>query len=119
RIEDIDASRVRPGMTELAMADLRWLGLDWDEGPDVVGPSGPYVQSDRLDRYAEALERLKRDERVYPCTCTRAEIQRAASAPHIGEEGPAYPATCAGRSARDADALGDRRFAWRFRVEPG
>ena len=119
RIEDIDASRVRPGMAELAMSDLRWLGLDWDEGPDVGGPSGPYIQSARLDRFEGALDRLRRLELVYPCTCTRAEIQRAASAPHAGEEGPIYPGTCAGRSARYAARLGDRRHAWRFRVGPG
>jgi glutamyl-tRNA synthetase len=119
RIEDIDSSRVRPGMAELAMADLRWLGLDWDEGPDVGGGSGPYVQSARLDHYEKALDRLKRLELVYPCTCTRAEIQRMASAPHAGEEGPIYPGTCAGRSARDGARLAGCRFSWRFRVEPG
>ena len=119
RIEDIDASRVRPGMAELAMVDLRWLGLDWDEGPDVGGPSGPYVQSDRLGRYEAALQRLKDHELVYPCTCTRAEVALAASAPHLGEEGPVYPGTCAHRSARDAGRLGDRRHAWRFRTRAG
>nr|WP_231749257.1 tRNA glutamyl-Q(34) synthetase GluQRS [Tautonia plasticadhaerens] len=119
RVEDIDASRVRPGMAELAMLDLRWLGLDWDEGPDVGGPSGPYVQSARLDRFEDALGLLKRQELVYPCTCTRAEIQRAASAPHAGEEGPIYPGTCSGRSARDESRLRGRRFAWRFRVGTG
>jgi glutamyl-tRNA synthetase len=106
-------------MAELATADLRWLGLDWDEGPDVGGSSGPYVQSARLDHYDRALDRLKRRGLVYPCTCTRAEIQRMASAPHEGEEGPIYPGTCAGRSARDEARLGDRRVSWRFRVEPG
>ncbi len=117
RIEDIDRSRVRPGMAELAMTDLRWLGLDWDEGPDQIGPSAPYEQSERLERYQEALERLKRDERVYPCTCTRSEINRAASAPHPGEEGPIYPGTCASRSSSDADSLGSRPYCWRFRVD--
>ena len=117
RIEDIDASRVRPGMAELALTDLRWLGLDWDEGPDVGGPSGPYAQSERLGRFDDALQRLKDLELVYPCTCTRAEVARAASAPHLGEEGPVYPGTCAGRSAGDAQTLGDRRYCWRFRAE--
>ncbi len=111
RIEDIDATRVRPDAAETAIADLRWLGLDWDEGP--------YAQSERLDAYRQALERLKRDERVYPCTCTRAEIARAASAPHAEDEGPSYPGTCSGRSAADAARLGGRPFAWRFRVPEG
>jgi glutamyl-tRNA synthetase len=119
RVEDIDTTRVRPGMAEAAVADLRWLGLDWDEGPDVGGPHAPYEQSRRLDRYAEALGRLKARELVYPCTCTRAEIARAASAPHAEDEGPTYPGTCSGRTAGEADALGSRPFAWRFRVAPG
>jgi len=119
RIEDLDASRARPEATTAALVDLRWLGLDWDEGPDVVGPCGPYVQSQRRAIYDQALARLKAEERVYPCTCTRADIERAASAPHAEDEGPTYPGTCAGRSAADADALGDRPFAWRFRVPAG
>ncbi len=121
RIEDIDSSRVRPGMAEAAMADLRWLGLDWDEGPDVGGKAGPYVQSGRLEIYRAALERLRASERVYPCTCTRAEIARAASAPHAEDEGPTYPGTCAGRSASEADGLlaAGKSVAWRFRVPAG
>ncbi|RUL89795.1 tRNA glutamyl-Q(34) synthetase GluQRS [Tautonia sociabilis] len=116
RVEDIDASRVRPGMAEQAMADLRWLGIDWDEGPDVGGPHGPYLQSERFDRFEAALDLLKRAELVYPCTCSRSEIRRAASAPHLGEEGPVYPGTCAERSAGDARLIRDRPFAWRFRA---
>jgi len=119
RIEDLDATRARPEATAAALVDLRWLGLDWDEGPDVGGPRGPYVQSERRAVYDEALARLKAAERVYPCTCTRADIERAASAPHAEDEGPTYPGTCAHRSAADAPALGDRPFAWRFRVPPG
>jgi glutamyl-tRNA synthetase len=111
RIEDIDTSRVRPGATETAIADLEWLGLDWDDGP--------YVQSQRIAAYGDALERLKRKELVYPCVCTRADIERAASAPHAEDEGPTYPGTCARRSASEAEILGDRPFAWRFRVSEG
>ena len=111
RIEDIDASRVRPGASEAAIDDLRWLGLDWD--------AGPYVQSERMAAYRDVLERLKRNNLVYPCTCTRADLARAASAPHPEDEGVSYPGTCSGRSALDGDRLGDRPFAWRFRVPPG
>jgi glutamyl-tRNA synthetase len=116
RVEDIDASRVRPGAAEEAMADLRWLGLNWDEGPDLGGPSSPYIQSARSELYDAALARLKQAELVYPCTCTRSDIERAASAPHAGDEGPRYPGTCSFRSAQDAERLGGRPFAWRFRV---
>jgi glutamyl-tRNA synthetase len=119
RIEDLDASRVRPDASEGALVDLRWLGLDWDEGPDVGGPSAPYLQSARMALYESALARLKAAEQVYPCTCTRADIERAAGAPHAEDEGPSYPGTCSDRSAADADRLLDRPFAWRFRVSPG
>ena len=116
RIEDLDAGRVRDDARAAALIDLQWLGLDWDEGPDVGGPNGPYVQSERRALYDQALDRLKAAELVYPCTCTRADIERAASAPHLEDEGPTYPGTCARRRADDAQALGDRPFAWRFRV---
>ncbi len=111
RIEDIDRSRVRPEATESAIFDLQWLGLDWD--------GGPYVQSRRMETFRDAIERLKRSESIYPCTCTRADIAQTASAPHADEEGPTYPGTCAWRSSADADLIGDRPFAWRFRVPPG
>ena len=119
RVEDLDATRARLEAAEGALVDLRWLGLDWDEGPDIGGPSHPYVQSGRKDRYRATLERLKAAELVYPCTCTRSDIERAATAPHAEDEGPSYPGTCSGRIARDAEALGDRPFAWRFRVPEG
>ncbi len=119
RVEDLDASRVRPEARQAALDDLAWLGLDWDEGPDVGGPCAPYVQSERLELYAAALEALKSREAVYPCICTRADIQRAASAPHSEDEGPSYPGTCSRRSVADARNLGDRPFAWRFRVPTG
>ena len=116
RMEDIDSPRVKAGAAQQAIDDLRWLGLDWDEGPDVGGPHGPYVQTERIDAYREELSRLQRGERVYPCTCTRSDIEAAASAPHIEHEGAIYPGTCAGRSALDAVKLGDQPIAWRFRT---
>lgn len=107
RIEDIDTPRTKPGAAEQALDDLRWLGLTWD--------GDPVIQSQRLAAHESALDELKRQELVYPCTCTRGDIVAAASAPHADHEGPTYPGTCAGRRAADAAAL-DRPFAWRFRV---
>ena len=75
------------------MDDLRYLGLDWDEGPDCGGPHGPYLQSQRTQRYLDALAQLRADGRAYPCTCSRKEIAGLASAPH-GDLGPLYPGTC-------------------------
>lgn len=115
RMEDIDSPRIKPGAAQQALDDLHWLGLDWDEGPDVGGPHSPYVQTQRLALYEAAFEQLKQADRVYPCTCTRSDIAAAASAPHAGQEGPPYPGTCAHRSVADAAGL-DRPFAWRFRV---
>ncbi|MFO0842501.1 MAG: tRNA glutamyl-Q(34) synthetase GluQRS [Gemmataceae bacterium] len=106
RIEDIDSPRVKPGAAEQALEDLRWLGLDW--GGDVV------VQTQRLSLYEEALRRLQQQELVYPCTCTRSDIERAASAPHAEHEGPVYPGTCSHR--RVADAAWLPAHCWRFRL---
>lgn len=108
RMEDIDSPRVKPGYAESQMEDLRWLGLDWD--------AGPVYQSSRLPMYAEALERLKAAELVYPCTCSRKDIASAGGAPHAEDAEPVYPGTCSHRWAKDADLLG-KPFAWRFRAE--
>ncbi len=69
-----------------------------------------------LEPYRLALDQLKRQESVYPCTCTRGDVERAASAPHLDHEGPAYPGTCAGRGAGDEAGLHGLAYCWRFRV---
>jgi glutamyl-tRNA synthetase len=94
RVEDIDTPRVVPGSEARQLDDLRWLGLDWDEGPDVGGPHSPYRQSERSPRYEGALARLADQGLLYYCDCSRAEIAAVASAPHPGDEGPRYPGTC-------------------------
>jgi glutamyl-tRNA synthetase len=91
RVEDLDPPRVVPGMAEAQMEDLRWLGLDWDEGPDVGGPCGPYVQSQRCERYEAALDHLAAAGRLFPCRRSRKDLQAMASAPHGGEI--LYPAS--------------------------
>ncbi|RMH02502.1 MAG: tRNA glutamyl-Q(34) synthetase GluQRS [Planctomycetota bacterium] len=113
RIEDLDGPRVKPGAAEAAIADLEWLGLDWDEGP--------VFQKPRLGRYAEVLADLAARGLAYPCTCSRRDVLRAASAPHPGEEGPIYPGTCRGRwrSAEEARAATGREPSWRFAVPAG
>ena len=108
RIEDIDSPRTKPGAAEQAFEDLRWLGLDWDQAP--------VVQTNRLALYENALARLREAELVYPCTCTRSDVERAASAPHAEHAGPAYPGTCAGQRAMDFAYLDGRAFSWRFRL---
>jgi glutamyl-tRNA synthetase len=86
RVEDLDRSRVRPGVEEAQLSDLRTIGLDWD---------GPILrQSERMELYEEATARLDRNELLYPCYCTRAEIRTAASAPHGISASDRYPGTC-------------------------
>ncbi len=75
RIEDTDRERSNPASEQMIFAALRWLGLDWDEGPDVGGPHGPYRQSERLPVYREHADRLIANGAAYPCFCTSEEIE--------------------------------------------
>lgn len=113
RIEDIDSPRVKPWAVQATIDDLQWLGLDWDQGSELM------VQSQRLDRYREVLDRLRSANVIYPCTCTRAEVAEAASAPHESSarllEGPLYPGTCRTRRDEAALLLTGTEFAYRFR----
>ncbi len=118
RIEDIDSPRVKPWATQQAIDDLRWLGLDWDEGPDIGGQHAPYIQTDRAQLYQDYLQQLIVAGRAYPCSCSRKDIEAAASAPHQGHEGPIYPGTCA--AWQPGDALPpDDTFCWRYRAADG
>jgi glutamyl-tRNA synthetase len=92
RTEDLDPPRVVPGMAEAIREDLAWLGLDWDEGPDVGGPHAPYVQSARGPFYEEALAQLAAAGRLFPCRRSRRDLGSLASAPHGVEGLPPYPA---------------------------
>lgn len=95
RIEDLDRPRCKPEWTALLLEDMRWLGLDWDEGPDMGGPYGPYEQSRLAARYEEALRTLQDKGLLYPCYCSRADLLSAAQAPHgLASEGPSYPGYC-------------------------
>ena len=115
RVEDLDGPRVVPGAEERILEDLRWLGLDWDEGPDVGGPHAPYRQSLRLARYDAAVERLLASGHAFRCWCSRAEVARAAAAPHgPADDGPRYPGTC---RARETPPPRDRRPSVRLRVD--
>src|SRR5204862_2270862 len=117
RVEDLDRPRVVAGAEAALLDDLRWLGLDWDEGPDVGGPFAPYRQSERTRLYDEAIERLLAARQAFPCCCSRADVARAASAPHDGDEEPRYPGTCRGRDRREVEeraAAARRGVAVRF-----
>jgi glutamyl-tRNA synthetase len=94
RVEDIDMPRVVPGQAARILDDLEWLGIRFQEGPGIGGLAGPYVQSERQTLYEAAIDKLAAQGWVYLCDCSRAEIARVASAPHLGDEGPRYPGTC-------------------------
>lgn len=114
RVDDNDRARSKAELIERAIADLDWLGLDWDEGP--------VLESTRGDRYQAAFDRLREAGHLYPCVCTRREVLAAASAPHAEDEAePRYPGTCRDRFADGEAARRERGRppAWRFRVPPG
>jgi glutamyl-tRNA synthetase len=113
RIEDIDGPRIQSGAIEQVIEDLQWLGLDWDAEPE--------IQTDHLWRHERALEQLQQAGLVYPCICTRSEVEEAASAPHETDQISAetvYPGTCRDRwrDEEQARSATGRDPALRFRV---
>src|SRR2546421_1814035 len=112
RNEDLDPVRSKPEFAEAMVEDLRWLGLSWEEGPDIGGPFAPYAQSQRLELYRKAFEQLRNSGALFACTCSRKDVLRALEAPHQGEEEPIYPGTCRCNSAGHTAANAN----WRFRV---
>ncbi len=122
RSEDIDAERFRLEFEAAMIEDLRWVGLDWSEGPDVGGPCGPYRQSQRRARYRASLEALHAAGVIFPCTRSRRDVIDAASAPHEGgaDDEPVYPEEF--RPPADAlpPPLGKKiAVNWRLRVPDG
>ncbi len=102
---------------EAMLEDLRWFGFEWSEGPDIGGKFAPYNQSERMSFYRAAMEKLRAGNFIYPCTCSRKDIQAATRAPHANDDDePIYPGTC--RKNRKSE-IGNRKFSWRFRVPDG
>lgn len=116
RMEDLDPDRCREEYALQLAEDLRWLGLDWDEGYQAGGPHGPYSQSARTERYAGAFGKLEEMGLVYPCYCTRAE-RLAASAPHRSDGQIIYSGRCKHLTESEKAALAANRCpAWRLAV---
>jgi len=114
RIDDLDGPRIKPGAADEAIEILDWLGLDWDEGP--------YYQRSDLATYDAALARLAAHCDIYPCRCTRSQIEQASlSAPHGEKHERHYPGTCrpAERTPVDLEQLQEEGVAWRIRVSAG
>ncbi|MFN2525371.1 MAG: glutamate--tRNA ligase [Actinomycetota bacterium] len=121
RIEDTDAARTEEAAYEGVTRDLRWLGLEWDEGPDKDGSHGPYVQSKRADRYSSAATRLVDRGAAYRCYCTPEELEAERKRAQAERRPPGYRGRCrnlseAERAAFEAEG---RSFSLRFAVPPG
>jgi glutamyl/glutaminyl-tRNA synthetase len=132
RNEDLDSTRFKMEFAGAMLEDLRWFGFEWSEGPDVGGQFAPYNQSERMNFYRAALEKLRDGNFIYPCTCSRKDIQAATRAPHANDDNePIYPGTC--RPENSSGVSAERRklksgflpkaattkFNWRFRVPDG
>ena len=117
RDEDLDPDRSQPHFRRAMMEDLRWLGLQWQEGPDVGGPFGPYIQSQRHGLYRAAWRQLVAKGWLYPCRCSRKDLALAMQAPH-DDEG-IYPGTCRPPTALLAAVDTPSGANWRFRVPEG
>jgi glutamyl-tRNA synthetase len=135
RNEDLDPERSKSQFLHDLIEDLQWFGFRWQEGPDCGGPFTPYSQSQRRRFYVEAWDTLWRQGLVYPCQCSRRDVQNASQAPHGADDEPMYPGTCRDNAglrslsenwmpsltARRADQLREMpvRLNWRFRVPDG
>ena len=118
RNEDLDPQRCRSEFVRAMLEDLRWLGIEWGEGPDCGGPYAPYSQSERRSYYLDAWRKLRDAGQIYPCTCSRKDLAHAATAPNDSDDEPLYPGNCRARTdaATYVQPVG---VNWRFRVLEG
>jgi glutamyl-tRNA synthetase len=119
RTEDLDPDRCRPEYARGAMEDLRWYGLDWDEGPDCGGSFGPYVQSQRMEIYRACLVQLAAEGHVYPCSLSRKEIDAYGPARSSATGEALFPPALRGEALPPGDSPSANPVNWRFRVPDG
>lgn len=119
RNDDLDSTRYRMDFVDGMIADLRWLGVEWQEGPDVGGPHAPYNQSERRPIYRRALEQLHAAGLIFPCTHSRRDVLEAVGAPH-GDDEPVYPREFRPTATSPLPPLGEPvTVNWRLRVPEG
>jgi glutamyl-tRNA synthetase len=117
RSDDLDSARFKMNFVSAMLEDLRWFGFEWSEGPDIGGKFAPYNQSERMNFYRVALEKLRAGNFIYPCVCSRKDILAATRAPHANDDDePIYPGTCRNHSKLK---IQNSKFSWRFRVPDG
>ncbi len=119
RNEDLDPQRSKPKFAEAMVEDLRWLGIRWQEGPDVGGPFAPYEQSQRRKSYLAPWRKLRDGGFIYPCTCSRKDLSSSAAAPNEGDDEPLYPGRCREKIGDAAGYPMPAGVNWRFRVSDG
>lgn len=119
RIEDTDPERSTEENKQVILRAMKWLGLTWDEGPEVGGEFGPYLQTQRFDTYKEALERLKERDAVYPCFCTKEELDAKRAEAEKSEGGySGYDRTCRNLDKEEAKRRieAGEPHVWRLKV---
>jgi glutamyl-tRNA synthetase len=120
RIEDTDRERSTKEAVGAIFEGLRWLGLRWDEGPDIGGAHGPYFQSERLPRYEEAAKRLLAERKAYRCFCDPEDLKSRREAALAKGEPPKYDRKCLAIPAAEAASRGEREpHALRFQIPEG
>ena len=116
RNDDLDTQRSRPEFYHAMLEDLAWLGIHWQEGPDVGGPYAPYSQSQRRDHYLAAWRKLLDGGFIYPCKCSRKDLAQSVSAPQDNDDELIYPGTCRSSGPVSRDFASPAGTNWRFRV---
>jgi len=119
RNEDLDPQRSRPEFAQAMLEDLRWLGIRWQEGPDVGGAFAPYEQSRRREFYLDGWRRLRDGGFIYPCSCSRKDLAASAAAPNEGDDEPLYPGRCREKLGEAARHETPHGVNWRFLVPDG
>ncbi|MCX7816444.1 MAG: glutamate--tRNA ligase [Syntrophales bacterium] len=121
RIEDTDQTRTDPLYEKQIMEDLRWMGLFWDEGPDIGGPYGPYRQSERLPIYKLYLRQLQEKDAVYPCYCSEEELEMERKVQLARGQPPRYSGKCRNLSDHERLKLTEKgvKHTWRFKIDGG
>lgn len=119
RNEDLDPQRSKHEFVDAMIEDLHWLGIEWQEGPDVGGRYGPYAQSERREFYVGAWHKLRDGGFIFPCTCSRKDLAQAPSAPHDADDEPIYPGKCRCLVSEACNYETPAGVNWRFRVPDG
>lgn len=118
RIEDTDRTRYVPNSVERIQESLHWLGIEWDEGPDIGGPHAPYVQSERMHLYHAAADRLRAEGKAYRCFCTKERLDALRAEQAAAKQPPGYDGLCRGIPDDESDRrAGSEPFVVRFKMK--